>query len=117
MLEANLDALRCSYPDVRFVASWRNPCFTEKRYGVQAIRAPFALDCRPARTGVGQGRQGLDLGEAIVEAVRRADGLIVSGGGNLCATWPGKLLERQRFHCAADVGKPAVVVGQTLVPS
>jgi polysaccharide pyruvyl transferase WcaK-like protein len=122
MLEANLDALRRWYPDIRFVASSRDPSFTAGRYSVRAIR-PCSLSAialpEPDWDSDADLRQrtGWLLDDATVEAVREADGLIVSGGGNLCATWPEKLLERAALlHCAADLGKPAIVVGQTLGP-
>jgi polysaccharide pyruvyl transferase WcaK-like protein len=122
MLEANLDALRRIQPGLGFVASSRDPRFTEKRYEVRAMQAPsFSTAALPEPewdedAGLRE-RTGWRLGEGIVEAVRHADGLIVSGGGSLCATWPGKLLERAALlHCAADHGKPTVVTGQTLGP-
>ncbi len=122
MLEANLDALRRRYPDIRFVASSRDPSFTATRYSVRAIRScslsPIALPELDWDSDADlRERTGWLLDEATVEAVREVDGLIVSGGGNLCATWPEKLLERAALlHCAADLGKPAIVVGQTLGP-
>lgn len=123
MLEANLGALRSWYPDIRFVATSRDPRWTERRYSVRAIPAPSlsTVAIPPPDWDVDAGsreRTGWLLGETIVEALRQVDGLIVSGGGNLCATWPGKLLERAAvLHCAADLGKPAVVLGQTLGPA
>jgi polysaccharide pyruvyl transferase WcaK-like protein len=123
MLEANLDALRRWYPEIRFVASSRDPRWTERRYLIRAMPSP-SLSIVPLpepewdQDRGFRERSGWLLGEAIVEALRQVDGLIISGGGNLCATWPGKLLERAALlHCAADLGKPAVVVGQTLGPA
>ena len=54
---------------------------------------------------------------ATTAALASADGLVVSGGGNLSSTWPDLLYERVALlHLARIFGKPAVVVGQTIGP-
>jgi polysaccharide pyruvyl transferase WcaK-like protein len=121
MLEANLQAMRRRYAEVEFVATSRDPTWTEARYGLRAIRAPSMGSVLPGPLwdddSAVRERTSWLLPPEVVEAVRAADGLIVSGGGNLCSTWPDKILERAALiHCARDSGRPAVVLGQTLGP-
>jgi len=55
--------------------------------------------------------------DATIDAVARADGLVVSGGGSLSSTWPDLLYERAALiHLARIFAKPAVVLGQTIGP-
>ena len=123
MLEANLQALRNLFPAIEFVATSRDPVWTQHRYAVQALLAPTFADLTlpaPNWDTEPEVRRQTNwlLSEEIVAALRRADALIVSGGGNLCSTWPSKILERVALiHCARDLGKPAVVLGQTLGPN
>lgn len=52
-----------------------------------------------------------------VDAVARADGIVISGGGCLSSSWPYLLYERVALlQLARRFGKPAVVLGQTLGP-
>ncbi|WP_454049419.1 polysaccharide pyruvyl transferase family protein [Cellulomonas sp. Marseille-Q8402] len=54
---------------------------------------------------------------AVVHAVADADGVVISGGGNLSSTWPEHVYERAALaSLAAAFGKPHVVTGQTLGP-
>ncbi|HVO11058.1 MAG TPA: polysaccharide pyruvyl transferase family protein [Vicinamibacteria bacterium] len=122
MLEANVAALRALDPGLRFVVRSRDPRHTAERLGVDAIPAPAPPPALPAAEfdldAAARERVGWLLDEPSLETLRRGDGLLVCGGGNLCATWPGKLLERAALvHAAADLGRPAVVVGQTLGPA
>ena len=123
MLEANLQALRSLFPAIEFVATSRDPVWTQHRYAVQALLAPTFADLTlpaPSWDTEPEVRRQTNwlLSEEIVAALRRADALIVSGGGNLCSTWPSKILERVALiHCARDLGKPAVILGQTLGPN
>src|SRR5207237_399027 len=57
------------------------------------------------------------LGEGIATSLRNCDGLVISGGGNLCATWPDRLLERLAImEQARALEIPSVMLGQTLGP-
>jgi polysaccharide pyruvyl transferase WcaK-like protein len=121
MIEANLDALRRVLPDATFTIVSRDPAWAAHRYGVASVpsfdfpRDPSAsserqsilahlLDSPPER-------------HAAIDAVATSDALIVSGGGNLCSTWPDLLYERVALlQLAHRLGKPAVVLGQTLGP-
>jgi len=132
MLEANLDAFRRLIPQVAFTVVSRDPAWTAARYGVDAV-APFgfrrdlsagaereamldqlmadAMTQAPSNVAM---KATLD---ATSDAVARADGLVVSGGGNLSSTWPDLLYERLALLQLARIfGKPAVVLGQTIGP-
>jgi polysaccharide pyruvyl transferase WcaK-like protein len=135
MLEANLDAFRRLIPDVAFTVVSQDPSWTAARYGVDAV-APFGFPNDPSAAA----ERGAMLDRLLANAVRRqgessfgdptfdainatseaaagADGLVVSGGGNLSSTWPGLLYERVALlQLARILGKPAVVLGQTLGP-
>ncbi len=79
-----------------------------------------------SRSGTARGRSRLptvsSLGEApvprkIAAALDQADGLFLSGGGNLSSSWPGLL--RQRILLLREArrrGIPAVTGGQTIGP-
>jgi len=122
MLEANVAALRAFFPGIRVVASSRDPLFTEERYRVRALAAAQVPTdppepCWDADEALRE-RTGWLVGDGLVSAMRDTDALLVSGGGNLCSSWPDKLLERVALlHCATDLRKPAAVVGQTLGPT
>ena len=103
MLEANLAAFRQLLPGIRFTVFSRDPAWTSVRYRVDAVRTPT-----PGRGLTGE----------VVEALRQADGLVISGGGNISASWPEKVDERiALLRAARDLARPAVVVGQTLGPA
>ena len=125
MLEANLDGLRRLIPEVAFTLVSRDPAWTAGRYRVDAV-APFgfsgdrlgvakrgAMLERLLADATGRGRE-----DATIDAVARADALVVSGGGNLSSLWPDLLYERAALmHLARIFGKPAVLLGQTLGPA
>jgi len=136
MLEANLEAIRRLVPEVAFTVVSRDPAWTAARYGVDAV-APFGF---PGDRSAGAERAGmldrllseatrreranaatnapLDMVNATVAAVGTAEGVIVSGGGNLSSTWPDLLYERVALLSLARIfGKPAIVLGQTMGPS
>ncbi|HET8774299.1 MAG TPA: polysaccharide pyruvyl transferase family protein [Thermoanaerobaculia bacterium] len=119
MLEANLDAFRNLLPNVAFTVVSRDPAWTAARYGVEGAalvgfpRHPRAQAERRAlldRLLAGQQHP-------TVDAVAGADGVVVSGGGNLSSSWPDLLYERVALlQLARKLGKPAVVLGQTIGP-
>ena len=135
MLEANLETLRRLVPGVVFTIVCCDPAWAAARYGVDAVptfgfpRDPAASANRAAMldrllSGVAScGRVNAAI-NALVDGIRvttaglaSADGLVVSGGGNLSSTWPDLLYERVALlHLARLFGKPAVVVGQTIGP-
>jgi polysaccharide pyruvyl transferase WcaK-like protein len=121
MIEANLVALRRVIPEAAFTIVSRDPAWVAHRYGVTAVPAfDFPRDA-PASSE----RQSIlaallesspDQHPAI-DAVATSDALIVSGGGNLCSTWPDLLYERVALlQLARRFGKRAVVLGQTIGP-
>jgi polysaccharide pyruvyl transferase WcaK-like protein len=102
MLEANLAALRRLVPGIRFTVFSGDPAWSSRRYAVDAIELPTpAAGPRPIRA-----------------ALEGATALLISGGGNLCATWPDKIHERSVLIAAARVLRlPTAIVGQTLGPA
>lgn len=126
MLEANLEGFRSCIPGVAFTVVTRDPEWTAARYGVEAV-APFGFSRHPA---AGAERRAMldDLPSEASDpprsstlspltALAGADALVVSGGGNLSSTWPDLLYERVALLRLAHIlGKPAVVLGQTLGP-
>ncbi|HEV7240060.1 MAG TPA: polysaccharide pyruvyl transferase family protein [Thermoanaerobaculia bacterium] len=119
MLEANLDAFRKLIPNVAFTIVSRDPAWTEARYGVEAV-APFGF----SRQAIAEAERRAMLERllagqqhATADAVAGADGVVVSGGGNLSSTWPDLLFERVALlQLACKLGKPSVVLGQTIGP-
>jgi polysaccharide pyruvyl transferase WcaK-like protein len=125
MLEANLASIRRLLPKVAVTVVTRDPAWVTGRYGVDAIATPgFSGDPSAGAQRramldrlLGAARSGR-RGDATVDAVSGADGLVVSGGGNLSSSWPDLLYERVALiHLARIFGKPAVVLGQTLGPN
>jgi polysaccharide pyruvyl transferase WcaK-like protein len=139
MLEANLEAFRRLVPNAAFTIVCSDPAWTAARYGVDAVatfgfpggssagveRAAMlnqlltdATSCsqiNAANNGPGNGL--LDQTRATTAALASADGLVVSGGGNLSSTWPDLLYERVALlRLARLFGKPAIVMGQTIGP-
>ena len=119
MLEANLDAFRALIPNVGFTVVSRDPAWAAARYGVEAA-APFGFPRHPA---AGAERRAMlerllaGRPHATADAVAGADGVVVSGGGNLSSTWPDLLYERAALlQLARKFGKPSVVLGQTIGP-
>ena len=126
MLEANLQAFRRLLPDVAFTVVSADPAWVATRYGVDAV-APFGFPEGVSAAGERAARLGALMAEAdaperarrhaTIEAVARADGLVISGGGCLSSSWPHLLYERAALlHLARLFGKPAVVIGQTIGP-
>jgi polysaccharide pyruvyl transferase WcaK-like protein len=102
MLEANIAALRRLHPQLRFTVFSRDPEWTSVRYGVDAIETP---------------RFPPGLTAEAVDAVADGHGLVISGGGNLCGSWPEKIEERvSLIEAARALGRPVVITGQTIGP-
>jgi polysaccharide pyruvyl transferase WcaK-like protein len=109
MLEANILHFRQLFPNMQFAALSRDPSWTAQNYGVDSLPMPKwspGIDCSEQW-----------LGSDIVNDLHRSNGLIISGGGNLCSTWPDKIHERVALMDAAvKADIPVVVLGQTLGP-
>ncbi|MEP6480651.1 MAG: polysaccharide pyruvyl transferase family protein [Rhodoglobus sp.] len=55
--------------------------------------------------------------DAVREAIRSSDAVIVTGGGNLSSLWPQHILQRSAIgKLAAEYRRPLVVTGQTIGP-
>jgi polysaccharide pyruvyl transferase WcaK-like protein len=110
MLEANLAAFRRFVPRIQFTVLSRDPSWTRARYGVEAIAPPpFAIE-QPDSPGTWSTPD-------VRCALQQSHGVVISGGGNLCQTWPERILERVAvLEYAAENGLPAVVLGQTIGP-
>jgi polysaccharide pyruvyl transferase WcaK-like protein len=136
MLESNLAALRRLIPQVAFTLVSRDPAWTAARYGVDAV-APFgfsrAASASADRTALlerlladarrrRRGNAAVDAPDksgnrSPSDALLEADGLVISGGGNLSSTWPDLLYERAALLQLARIfEKPAVILGQTIGP-
>lgn len=128
MLEANLRTFRQLVPDIQFTVTSNDPEWTSTRYRVESLRRPRL---RPGGDGLAQPLPALSpdpaersrmcaawLGDELAQRVRDSDGLVISGGGNLCETWPGQIWERVALlEVARAARRPAVVLGQTLGPA
>lgn len=124
MLAANLAHLRRLIPDASFTIVCSDPAWIAKHFGVDAVET-FEF---PSDPGAGITRQTIldrlraDAAKSLPDhpttaALARADGLILSGGGNLSSTWPDLLYCRAALIQLARIfGKPAVVLGQTIGP-
>src|SRR5689334_11596747 len=123
MLEANLEAFRRLVPDVAFTVVSADPAWVASRYRVDAV-APFVFPEEASATAARAARLDALVVEATgtdrsrrhptIDAVARADAIVVSGGGCLSSSWPHLLYERVALlRLAAFFGKPAVVIGQT----
>jgi polysaccharide pyruvyl transferase WcaK-like protein len=127
MLEANLWRFRQLVPGIRFTVLSKDPIWTSTRYGVDALRRPPAqhdvtgvhtsATLRPARLEASPTLCAEWLGDEIAESLRAADGLVISGGGNLCDTWPEQIWERVALiEVARAARRPIAVLGQMLGP-
>ncbi|MGA1811482.1 polysaccharide pyruvyl transferase family protein [Frondihabitans sp. 4ASC-45] len=137
MFEEFVRQLRGRDAGVEIVSLSSNPAETRQRYGVEAIRnvdfAPssFAVTGEALRTaqedrmrrvlaaadGDDEALPADDWAWAVIEAVRTADGVAVSGGGNMASIWPMHIFERATLAAlAAHFDKPFVVSGQTIGP-
>lgn len=122
MFESAVKQLRARGVD-EFVGVSVNPADTSQRYGIESIQrigfAPGteAAEQRLARILALEPEAG-DPAQAVIDAVRRADGVLVTGGGNLSSLWPSHVYERAALAGIAQaLGKPFVISGQTLGPA
>ena len=135
MFEAFADAMRARGLD-SVVAVSANPAETSKRYGTGgfSVEAVLGIGFGPTAGGraaqedrldrvrrTAAGETGLlsddDSAHAVIDAIKRSDGVAVTGGGNLASTWPSHIFERFAIAVIADAfGIPFVVSGQTLGP-
>ncbi|GLK16053.1 polysaccharide pyruvyl transferase family protein [Herbiconiux flava] len=109
-----------------------DPAETASRYGVDAVaRIGFSAGATLDRAADGErmrrvvdtarGQGGLlapgDPALTVIDAVRRSDGVLVCGGGNMASTWPLHIFERATLGAVAQaLGRPLVVSGQTIGP-
>jgi polysaccharide pyruvyl transferase WcaK-like protein len=122
MLESNLAALRARVKPIDVTLVSRDPAASTARYGCRAV-APLTFSADPQASE--ERREALMAFVAnaarrelpVVDALAEADALIISGGGNLSATWPDLLYERiGLIELARAFGKPVAVLGQTIGP-
>jgi len=109
-----------------------NPAETAARYGISAVPR-IGFDAvrggsressaermwRVLRTAGGETDllDSRDPALAVIDAVRRSDGVVIAGGGNLSSLWPLHVFERATLGALARVlDKPLVVTGQTVGP-
>lgn len=135
MLEANLNRFRHYLPDVRLTVISAKPAWTARYYQAEAINS-FGFRNEQERTGERQrllaqltatafhySKTGNFLPETsetaqiLIGQLAATDGLVISGGGNLCSSWPDHLYERVALiRLARLFHKPVVVLGQTIGP-
>ncbi|WP_321475233.1 polysaccharide pyruvyl transferase family protein [uncultured Paludibaculum sp.] len=97
MLEANLLALGRLIPNAEFTVASADPEWTSQRYRVASVKCPFEGPLDKTLAG--------------------ASGVVVSGGGNLCSTWPEKVTDRiSLLEHAQALNLPTVVLGQMIGP-
>lgn len=124
MLAANLDLFRSIDPTATFTVVSADPAFSAAEYGVDAVpRLGFqrctteeereALLARLSELA----SSSVDLPGAFEGLRGPADGLVISGGGNLTSTWPACIHERLALcRRAAARGAAVLVLGQTIGP-
>ncbi len=106
MLLASLTVLRRHVPDLRVTVIGSGTAGVWERYGAKALAAPIVSSLEEER-----------LPRDIAAALDGAGGLFLSGGGNLCSSWPALL--RQRILLLREArrrGLPVVAGGQTIGP-
>lgn len=133
MLEANLQRLRRAAPEIGFTVISRDPEFSRGYFHADAVmpigfashadaeaermaRLQHVLDAAVsmAQTGSTADVQLLP----VLDALSKADGLLISGGGNLSSSWPQHLFERVALIQAARIlNKRVVITGQTIGPN
>lgn len=115
MLEANIALFRRLLPGCR-IAVAAGPEWDGSRLKVEAVpRLEFPRDSETARDTL---LQTPDPAHPAVRAALACDALIISGGGNLCGTWPHHICERLAMaRLAASHGAPVILLGQTLGPA
>jgi polysaccharide pyruvyl transferase WcaK-like protein len=126
MLEANLEAFRRRISEVNFTVLSHDPQWTAQRYSVESLPFPAIPKGISAEAFLRKAVDASDphrfwlnwVGEDLADRMRKASGLVISGGGNLCESWPEKILERVALLELAQIyGVPAVVLGQTIGPA
>jgi polysaccharide pyruvyl transferase WcaK-like protein len=132
MLNANLSEIRKYFPNTTFTVLSHDPTWTSNHYRVASIprlnfpNTPNAHDLKAQLEELlGNVQVFLDSGDLsskqfgseVISALAASNGLIISGGGNICSTWPGFLYERVGLmRIAQMLGKRIVILGQTIGP-
>lgn len=129
MFEQFVDRIRARGAE-RIVGLSSAPAETADRYAIQAVgqvrfapggsRAEYEdrLDrvIRAAKGETGLVESGDDA-HAVIDAIRDADGVAITGGGNLASIWPTNIFGRAAIAgIARALGTPLVISGQTLGP-
>lgn len=109
-----------------------NPAETAARYGIDSIAGigfggAIAHDREAqserrrrvlsAASGDALALEPGDPANTVIDSIRRANGVAISGGGNMASNWPLHIFERSTIGAiAALFGTPLVVSGQTIGP-
>ena len=120
MLEANLQMFRQFVPNITFTIPSKDPAWTSRRHDVKALARPHRRphDADVPQRVVAQGAGSTNpsslwaawLGDGIAQHMRDSDGLVISGGGNLCEAWPELIWERVALiEVARAADRPVVV--------
>ena len=125
MLLANLDGFRERLTGLEATIVSRDPAWTARHTEAKSV-LPFGFpeagrasdDDRQSMLDrlLADAEQGRVCSEAM-QAIADCDGVVISGGGNLSSTWPEHVFERVAFGALARrLGKPVVLLGQTIGP-
>ncbi|MEJ8859990.1 polysaccharide pyruvyl transferase family protein [Variovorax robiniae] len=123
MLEANLDLFRILDPSAQLTVVSADPNFTSEAIGVDtAPRLGFDRCINDEERDTLLVVMSCMCDDEAPAAFKRlatpADGLVISGGGNLTSSWPNLICERLAFcRRAASVGAKIVILGQTIGPT
>ena len=122
MLDANLGLFASLLPGLKATVVSKDPAHTALIYNVDAVPTLGFSSWDPAEHEahaadlIANSRRG--DAPAAVKAVLSADGLVISGGGNLSTSWPHHIYERVVLaRVARDHGIPVIVLGQTIGPN
>ncbi|QIL72646.1 hypothetical protein G7048_21200 [Diaphorobacter sp. HDW4B] len=123
MFEANIHLLRSMAPQAQLLAVSRDPEFTAATYGVKAVHGlgfescESEAACEELLARWTRNHWTSRLPSAFDALTNEADGLVISGGGNLNSTWPEYIYERLALcRKAVSIGAPVILLGQTIGP-
>jgi polysaccharide pyruvyl transferase WcaK-like protein len=133
MFEAALSNLRHLAPETSFTALSADPTYSAQFYGIDAIQMPDLHVLGKTREQIQQIHvktiefaRVVDRGEPlpddfvfadIIHLLQRADGVVITGGGNMRSSWLNHLYLRLTLLRVAQIfGKRCVVLGQTFGP-
>ena len=125
MLECNLLLLRRLLPAAIITLVSNEPLAVQRRYDCPSVMMPRLTDVSTDREAemqlidawMNSLKHDPDTLPEALHALLTADLLVISGGGNLCSSWPGLILERLALvRMARARNIPVLIFGQTIGP-